>query len=269
MKNKLLKKNTILTILLFSLGEFLVLPFNIFGLIIFVISHLFCLLAFRNNKILENNVILFISILASLFCLGCTVFIFAEIFKSFVIGYLPKLLITLIFLLFSVFIGFKNKTVINKLSTLFGSISLIFFAIIFLLSLKQAQFSNLRTLNFSNSSLLYLGPIISVLLLPFYFNLYSKGNQKIPSVIAIISSLTINISLPLLPILVFGDKLYKDFDYPLFCLVSSLSVGKLFTRIDAFLYFFVFSVFLIKATVLVNIIKENLKKTIKIPALKN
>ena len=61
------------------------------------------------------------------------------------------------------------------------------------------------------------------------------------------------------PILLFGAQLSGQLDFPNSYAVSTVTVGRLFTRLDGFAYFVYFVSSVIKITVCISVVRESLK----------
>ena len=64
----------------------------------------------------------------------------------------------------------------------------------------------------------------------------------------------------LLSVMIFGAELSGRLDYPFFSAVSTVTIGKLFTRMDYLAYFIYFSSALIKITICLFVTFSSLKK---------
>ena len=83
---------------------------------------------------------------------------------------------------------------------------------------------------------------------------YNEKEYKKSMYYGVFSAGILLIVLGLIPILIFGSVFSYALDFPLFDAVGALSVGSVFTRIDAFLYFILFSGSLIKTALLIFVL---------------
>ena len=60
--------------------------------------------------------------------------------------------------------------------------------------------------------------------------------------------------------MLFGAQMSGEFDYPYAMAISTVTFGNLFSRLDGFSYFIYFVTALIKITVCVDVIKQEMKK---------
>ncbi len=109
-----------------------------------------------------------------------------------------------------------------------------------------------------------LNPVIPSLLLPIYNNLvFKKCKKKVAFIGLGLGFVTLGACI-LSSVLLFGPHFAGTLDFPYAASISTVTVGRLFTRMDGFSYFIYFASALIQITVCIFIVKSCIKKINKI-----
>ncbi len=109
-----------------------------------------------------------------------------------------------------------------------------------------------------------LNPVLPSLLLPVYNSLVFKKCRKKEAFIGLGFGFIILGACILSSVLLFGPHLAGTLDFPYAASVSTVTVGRLFTRMDGFSYFIYFASALIQITVCIFIVKGCIEKINKI-----
>lgn len=287
MERKGLKTDIFSISLLFLLGESVCkIPnsLNIKNLTIVLLTALILLIlvtlfdkkiiAFIKPKpFLKIAAVIFLSLYA-LYCLIDTVGLFSKVFRRFALNEFSVWTISVLFLALCIYTALKGFRAYKKTATVFLAVSILFTAIIIIVSLSEIDkenFNDIFKLPLNLDYKIFLQSGFSVGFLPFCFCLFDEKEYKKSMYYGVFSAGILLIVLGLIPILIFGSVFSYALDFPLFDAVGALSVGSVFTRIDAFLYFVLFSGSLIKTALLILVLIRLLKyliKKIKSPALK-
>ena len=246
---------------------------TLFGfLAVFILSLGFCLIApFYKVFFTENHrklkAIVFLAVAVFSFWVAADSF---ESSFSFISGVvLPKSskpLIILVFLGVVIYFAFRSQKNLLKFSLLAFSATLILVIFFFLASFNNYDLDNL-SISFpsfeeiyKNAKPYFLNPFLSILLLPFYFLfVFEKVSAK---------NITIGVTIGFFSlflcfassILLFGPFFAGELEYPFASAVSTVTVGKLYARMDGLSYFIYFFSALIKITVCLKITMSSLKK---------
>ncbi len=110
----------------------------------------------------------------------------------------------------------------------------------------------------------FINPLLHSIILPVYLKLelgQSKTKQGFLGVV--LGSVLLGLCI-LSPILLFGSNVCGSLEFPFSSAVSTVTVGRLFTRLDGFAYFVYFVCALIKITVCVRVAFMTLRKISKL-----
>lgn len=178
-----------------------------------------------------------------------------------------KPLIIIVFLAVILFFAFRRQEEVLKfclLAFIFTVLAVLFF---FFASLHNYNAENIMLFSLPDFKTLitqtkpyFLNPFLSLLLLPVYFKtVFEKINRKSGVLGVGLGYIVLGICL-LSAILLFGPYLAGKLDYPFASAVSTVTIGKLFTRMDGFAYFIYFCCALVKITVCLFITFSMLKR---------
>ncbi|MDD6478797.1 MAG: GerAB/ArcD/ProY family transporter [Oscillospiraceae bacterium] len=270
MERKRLKADIFSVSMLFWLGESVCkIPNNLniksLSLVLLTALVFLILVTFFDKKIvvfikqkpfLKIAIAIFLSLYA-LYCLIDTVNLFSRVFKRFALNEFSVLMISVIFLALGIYTALKGFRAYKKTATVFLAISVLFIAIIIVVSLgeiNKENFNDIFKLPLNLDYKIFLQSGFSVGFLPLCFHLFNEKEYKKSMYYGVFSAGILLIVLGLIPILIFGSVFSYALDFPLFDAVGALSVGSVFTRIDAFSYFILFSGSLIKTALLIFVL---------------
>ena len=183
----------------------------------------------------------------------------------------PLWVAALLFLLAIVFFALRRQEDFLKFTLIafcFAFIIIIFF---FLASLKRFDFNNIIILKLPKLKVFlpqlkeyFLNPLLPLLLIAVYEScVFNKVRLKASLSGIVLGVVLLGICI-LNSVLLFGPRLAAMLDYPYASSVSTVTIGRLFTRLDGFSYFIYFSACLTKITVCLFLVTNLLKKTNKI-----
>lgn len=247
----------------------------IIGIILYILAIPFY--NFLLNCRYNNMPIKILKCLSFLIIILFSVFIAADVFKTFTKFIseiiLPKTPLWLI----AITLGAVVIYFITKRQEDFLKFSLICFVFVmvaviafFLLSLGDYNWENLKISHFpdfkkliENTKPYILNPAIHSLLLPLYYKLIFK-KEKISGHMGYILGISLLSVCILSVILLFGTKLSCRLSFPYASAISTISVGRLYTRLDGFSYFIYFASSIIKINICSFIAISCIKKIEKI-----
>lgn len=200
-------------------------------------------------------------------------FAVAECFKNFtqfvskiILPDTPLWLISAIFTICILYIALKKQQAFLKFSLicfLFTAIAIIFF---FLASVSDYQLENINIMKFPKLPELFyetkpylLNPVIPSLLLPFYYSTVFGENKASGNWGALIGIILLGVCI-LSAVLLFGTPLACRLSNPYASAVSTISIGRLYTRLDGFSYFIYFVTSLVKINSCIFIVSSCLKR---------
>ncbi len=280
MRNKAFSFHTICAIAIFVLGNAVILlprkNANQFTLFCFLaVALISVLLYFLSAPVFEKLLsktskpffVLWIALAVFSFWVAADAFKNSYYFIS--VAILPetsKALIILVYLAVVLFFSLRRQEEVLKfclISFVFALVMILFF---FLASFGKLQNENIifslpdLSSFISGAKPYFLNPFLSLLLLPPYLNLvFGKVKRKTLTLGLSFGFFLLGIAI-LLSVMIFGAELSGRLDYPFFSAVSTVTIGKLFTRMDYLAYFIYFSSALIKITICLFVTFSSLKK---------
>lgn len=239
-----------------------------------LIKNLFCEDILKNSKPFKKFLLylLYAAIcIASLWCAADTFGDFIEFVSKVILPDTSLFLIAVTFLAIVIFFVLKSQEAILKFSLLsfwFIVIAVLFF---FIATFKNFDFRNIFIFRLGdiktiikNTSPYILNPVLPSMLLPIYITLSLKGKHTANTFSGILSGLIILGVCILSAMLIFGPQFAGELKFPYSSAVSTVTVGRLFTRMDGFSYFIYFACALIK----INVCSFIILKILKIMAFK-
>ena len=231
----------------------------------------------RNNIIKILLILLLIS--AALFSLWCA----ADVFKSFVnfafavmLPDMPRLFIILLFLFICIYFLFQRQENILKFCLLSFWFVLIVTVFFFILAVDRYNLRNIFIFKlpdlktFLKQTKPYImNPASTMILLPLYNMFVFKDRCVKASLTGTVSGFIILGICILNSILLFGADLSGQLGYPYISAISTISIGRLFTRLDEFAYLLFFITCTIKITVCGYVAFNCLKRVNTISKEKN
>lgn len=222
-----------------------------------------------NSKIWKIAVLVCCGVTAvlSLFCLGGAFLNLGKFISDVLLPDFSDTIIFIILLGVSFFFALKRQEDILKFSVLgFG------FCLLFVLFFFFAGFENYNPRNIYIFSLpdfktmifqakpYFKNVFLAVLLLPVYHSFVFKKVKKSALFWGAVTGCILLGLCILGALLLFGTELSGKLDYPFASAVSTITVGRIFTRMDGFSYIIYFVTSIIKITVSIFIIRKSLEK---------
>ncbi len=210
-------------------------------------------------KVLYSVFILFVGVFA-LFCFAETFLSLTEFVSKIILIQTPKFFIVLIFAAVILFFTFKSKESILKFSLLSFILIAVVIVFFFTAQIDKYELRNIYVFKFPsfneiiNQMKPYLiNPLAHSIILPMYLKLeWGRTKYKAGVLGAVIGCVLLSFCV-LSPILLFGASVSGELQFPFSSAVSTVTVGRLFTRLDGFAYFGYFVSALIKSCVLVKV----------------
>lgn len=222
---------------------------------------------FKGIKKCFAVVIIFAVTLFAAFCIADTFKSFIKFVSVVILPDTPMFFITVLFLAVVLFFVFKRQEDLLKFSFLAFFITALLIIFFFFATVTNYNFRNIfifrlpKTKEFIGEIMPYIkNPVLQSLLLPFFtVSVVGKKHKKVLISGLIISLTMLGVCL-LGPLLLFGPVFAGDLPYPYASAVSTVTVGRLFTRLDGFSYFIYFATALVKITASAFVIKKGLKR---------
>ncbi len=202
---------------------------------------------------------------ASLFIASNSFESFIEFASQVILPKTSKIFLIITFLAVVIFFGFKRQEDTLKFSLIsfcFTAIAIIFF---FLASIGDyesdniiSSLPNLREL-LGEAKPYFINPILPSLLLPFYYRLVFGENKNSGHWGLIIGLIIFGLCI-LSAVLLFGTELSCRLSYPYASAISTISIGRLYTRLDGFSYFIYFASSLTKINICVFLCYSCMRK---------
>lgn len=180
----------------------------------------------------------------------------------------PLWVAVLLFLLTVLFFAFRRQEDFLKfalISFCFTAGVIIFF---FIASFKRFNFDNIIILNIPDFGEIYpqiknyiVNPLLSALLIGVYEVCVFKKVRKRNTFWGLGAGLILLGICILSSVLLFGARLSAVLDYPYASAISTVTIGRLFTRLDGFSYFVYFSACLTRITVCLYLVWTMLKRS--------
>lgn len=248
--------------------------YTLFGfLAVFILSLAFCFVIapFYRGLFTEKHqklkAVVFLAVAVFSFWVASDAFKNSYSFISRIV--LPKTskpLIILVFLGVVLYFAFRSQKNVLKFSLLAFSATIILIIFFFFASLSNYDLENvyMGIPDFKdilkNAKPYFLNPFLSVLLLPMYFLfVFERVREKDMAVGITLGFLSLFLCI-ISSILLFGPFLAGELEYPFASAVSTVTVGKLYARMDGLSYFIYFSSALIKITICLFVTFSSLKK---------
>lgn len=220
----------------------------------------------KTGKVLRITVFLAAAVFSA-FCLGDSFLSFIYLSRRLLLPNSSSFAVVVILLVVIAYFGLRRQESVLK----FALLAFWFcFAIILFFFIASAGEYNLRNIfvfrlpsfkNLFEQSLPYLkNPMSFCLLLPVYEVLVFRKRSKSALFTGVFTGILMLGLCLLNSLLLFGPFLSGELDFAYCEAVSSVSVGRLFTRLDCFAYLIFFVSILLRITVCIFIIKTVLKK---------
>ncbi len=250
-----------------------------FGFTAYLISLIFLLIVFPLvSKALEKiklpRILCYIGLsslaVASLFCAAQSFYELTEFATQVILPTTPEFFITVIFGFAVVYFVTRKKENIIKFSLVSGVLTVAAVLFFFIAPMENYDLRNIYIFRLPDASDLWeqlkpylINPLLQSLLLPVYFKLaFKKVYIKEGTIGSVLGAMLLGLCV-LSSILLFGADEAGNMSFPFSSAVSTVNVGRLFTRLDGFAYFVYFVCVLIKTAVCVSISVLSLKKISK------
>ena len=257
--------SAVITLPVSGSNEFGFLAFMITGVLLVLVYWLFSVV-FNKINVTESTKPVFKALYCAffisagvfaLFCLAETFLSLTEFVSKIILVQTSKFFIVSIFAAVIVVFALKAKESILKFSLLgFALISavIVFF---FIAPMDKYELRNIYVFKFPRISEILtqmkpylINPLSHSIILPIYLKLEWGKTKSKPSVLGVsIGCFLLGLCI-LSPILLFGAGVSGELQFPFNSAVSTVTVGRLFTRLDGFSYFVYFVSALIKSCVL-------------------
>lgn len=224
----------------------------------------------ENTGILKKIVVFifcFSAAVFAIFCAGDAFLDFGNFAKEILIASSEKGVIFLIFLAVSVFFVSRRQEDILKFALLGFWFCFLFILFFFFGAAENYDMRNIFIFSlpdlkttFSQAKPYFLNPFLPTLLIPVYQAFVFRKIRKTALVFGAVSGYVMLGLCVLGSLLLFGPELAGRLDYPYASAVSTVTVGRIFTRLDGFSYIIYFVSSLIKVTVCSFIIRSCLEK---------
>ena len=284
LKNKVFSRAALCLSALFVLGDAIImLPtkdganYTFFGFLAaavagialyFLISLIYNKIPTDGNFIVKTIESVFLVIVAvfSVFAAANTFSVFTRFASEVILKNIPIPIINSVFLIVVVYFAFKRQEAVLKFSLI--CFVLIFILIIFFLlaSLGDYRLENLAFEESFDWEVFYKSvksfipnPVIPALILPFYYR-FALNERHISAHLGVIVGYLLLGLAVISSLLLFGTELSAVLSFPHFSAVSTITVGRLYTRLDGFLYFVYFVTSIIKINVCIFICYSCLKR---------
>ena len=248
-----------------------------FGFTAYLISLLllmgfYCLFNVMTSKISRSPTVVFSGY--TLLISVVSLFIGAKAFEDMVdfvsktlLQGVPTFFISLIFGVTVVYFALKSSQSIFKFSLVTCVFVVCIILFFFLAPMEKYELRNIYIFRVPNlNSLLpqvkvyLLNPVLHSLSLPLFLNLcFGKTCGKPAAVGVFFGGVLLGLCL-LAPILLFGAHIGGEFSFPFSSVAETVTVGRLFTRLDGFLFFVYFITCLVKITVCLKVSLVSLKR---------
>lgn len=217
-------------------------------------------------KVLYSVFILSAGVFA-LFCLAETFLSLTQFVSKIILLRTSKFFIVLIFAVVIVFFALKSKECILKFSLLSFALITAVIVFFFIAPMDKYELRNIYVFKFPKFSEILMqikpyliNPLAHSIVLPIYLKLEWGKTKRKPSVLGAVIGCVLLGFCVLSPILLFGAGVSGELQFPFASAVSTVNVGRLFTRLDGFAYFVYFVTSLIKSSVLTKVAFKSLEK---------
>ncbi len=203
-------------------------------------------------------------IFLAIYFVGETLIVFLQFISKTLLKSNQNFWVLILFLLPLLYFCCRKTTEIFNFSLVSGVVCGLLLIFFFFATLKDFNVKNIYIYHFPNIKNLFkqtLPYIKSVALPTAVLTLYAK-QHKTDKTVAIAGICTGNAFLLISifnSVLLFGAQMAGEFDYPYAMAISTVTFGNLFSRLDGFSYFIYFVTSLIKITVCIDVIKQQVK----------
>ena len=223
----------------------------------------------KGLKKVIKTVILLVLAVAAAFAASGTFTVFTRFVSQVILMKTPMWIINIIFFGVTVFFATKRQEDSLKFALICFSFVIIMIILFFFGSISDYSLKNVNLSSLPNFAELIketktyiVNPVLPSLLLPFYYRLVFRKNRVSGHFGMFLGVLLLGVCI-LSAIMLFGTELACKLSNPYASAISTISVGRLYTRLDGFSYFIYFASAIIKINVCVFLAYSCLKKLYK------
>lgn len=214
-------------------------------------------------------IIIYFLTAAACFFFAVSAFVDFSLFVSeLILKDLPKAIAFLVFLLIVVFFALRRQEDFLKFSLLAFTFTALIVAFFFLASLSDYSLDSIFIYTLPDFKAFFpqikeylFNPVFSVLLVAVYEVCVFKRVRKSVSLWGVALGFLLLGLCILNSVLLFGTHLAAILDYPYASAISTVTIGRLFTRLDGFSYFVYFAACITRITVCLFLIKALFQKS--------
>ncbi len=219
------------------------------------------------RKKLPLGVIFLSTAVFSLWCAADTFRTFSEFANQVILPDTPDIYAVIILGFVAVF--FTTRRQEDSLKFFFLAFWAVLFMVVFFFfaMLPNFEWENIWFFNITDFKTLFaqtkpylLNPVLPMLLLPVYNSLTFKNNRSGTVFAGMTAGFVMLFVCVIGPVLLFGASFAGEVRYPYSAAVSTVSIGRLFSRLDGFSYFLYFICLLAKITTCLFVMTSCLKK---------
>lgn len=203
-------------------------------------------------------------IFLAIYFVGETLIVFLQFISKTLLQDNQNFWVLVLFLIPLVYFCFRKWTEFFNFSLVCGVVCGLLLIFFFFATLKDFNVKNIYIYSFPNIKNLFgqTLPYIKSVTLPIaVLTLYAKQHKtsKTVTITGVCVGNTFLLISIFNSILLFGTQMAGEFDYPYAMAISTVTFGNLFSRLDGFSYFIYFVTALVKITVCINVIKQEIK----------
>lgn len=223
-----------------------------------------------NSSRLKKGITVCVCVLLSLFALFCAADTFSETVSFISQVILPntnKFFIILLYGFTATYFALKRQENIFKFSLIAFAVTATVILFFFFALMGKYEWHNIFIYKlpafseiFSQTKPYIINPVLPIVLLPFYFGFALKHRNLKAQITGVFMGAALLGLAVLISVLLFTSDLAGRLDYPFSSAISTVSVGRLFTRLDGFSYFVYFICSLLKISVCTFVIYKSLEK---------
>ena len=214
-----------------------------------------------------TSLFLFSTALFSLWCAADTFKHFVRFASDIMLSKLPVFFSVLLFIFAVVYFSLRRQEDILKFSLLAFWVVIIIIAFFFIMCIGRYNLRNIFIFKLPSFKIMlsqtkpyFINPVITVIILPVYNVFVFKNKNSKAAFTGLAAGFSLLALCILSSVLLFGASLAGELDYPFVLAVSTVTIGRLFTRLDEFSYFLYFISSLTKINVCTFVTINCLKK---------
>lgn len=244
-----------------------------FGLVLLAVNIVFCILKpvllNQNSKIINviRIIIYAIIILICLYTAQKTFNLFSEFVTERILPYTERYVVAAVFAVTVAFLSLCEDKALFKFSLISFAAFILIIAALFCISFKDFDIENISLLSLPDIKSLtgqtktYFESMAAlILILPAAAILLDIKHSSKSLNIGVVSGFILLLAVLLNSLLVLGTHNAANTEYPYCDAVSTVTLSRLYTRMDGFAYFIYFATELIKVTLCITVIKKILQR---------